>query len=313
MYKQEFSKQIQKEIEVFVKHNYPAPKVKQMYYDTVKNIANETKVTKNLDEYAMPLVEVNKEQISGLNNLHSLMYDEYIVRLQDKLFNWYKSSLREMGDKNIPSENIFRFYDSEQLRKYLDNIQPFDEDVADIERIKSMVNKLDKLDAFKAPQMKAVHETIVDKANQARKCQIAKDNSRMLQIYDRMTHFIKLQQTTVMPGFHVRNKLSNNFNNWLVIGRDVLDRNLQANAFKAMRAKGNSKELKGLTIKIDGVDMKWSDLYYLAKQHDVINEGYFAKDIGVGVKRKVYLRRLLIPNMTQLILKTSLHIRKVQR
>ena len=184
----------------------------------------------------------------------------------------------------------------EDLKKFI-NRTTQDVDDIDGKRLSRMVGNIDDIHGLKKAQVKQVNNVLVDKANQSRKCQILKDNSRMLQIYDRMTHFIKLNQTTVMPAFHIRNKLSNNFNNWLVIGRDVFDKDLQKCSFLAMRHQGDMEKLAGLTCEIDGVAMKWSDLYYLAKQYGVINEGFFARELGVGTQTKGLFKKFLRPKL----------------
>ena len=129
--------------------------------------------------------------------------------------------------------------------------------------------------------VKQVNEAIVQKANQARKIQIAKDQSRFLQLYDKFTHLIKLNQTTVLPSFHARNKISNTFNNWLGVGSDAVNVEFQKQAFKAMKNDGNVDGILKI-VKEDGTksQIAWSELYENAKKYGVVDDGFFAKELG---------------------------------
>lgn len=136
-----------------------------------------------------------------------------------------------------------------------------------------------------------VHDSIVAKANTARKLQMAKDQSRFLTMYDKFLHLMKLNQTTVMPSFHARNKVSNMFLNWLELGRDAIDPRMQKATWQAVRLHDDPEALKALkpiVFEKDGVlqVMHWDEAYDLALKHNVIDEGFFAKDIGAGAATK---------------------------
>jgi hypothetical protein len=131
--------------------------------------------------------------------------------------------------------------------------------------------------------IRQVNDAIVLRANQARKLQMAKDQSRFFQIYDKMTHLLKLNMTTVVPSFHIRNEFSNQFQSWLAVGRDALNYKFKLQALKAIKNRG-SREMKdrfNITMP-DGTvkSMEWNEAYELAKVRGVIDEGFFAKDIG---------------------------------
>ena len=142
--------------------------------------------------------------------------------------------------------------------------------------------------------VKQVNDAIVMKANQARKIQIAKDQSRFLQLYDKFLHFMKLNQTTVLPSFHIRNKLSNVYLNWLGVGRDALNPRMQRDAWKTVYHLGDVEKLKDLKpiVSDDGTKVyHWNDLYELAKSHGVIDEGFFAKDVGAGSATRGFISK----------------------
>lgn len=194
----------------------------------------------------------------------------------------------------------------QSYRSFLENKVASAASREDIDRLKELQKQFDKLNNYTPPQIKQVNSTIVEMANQSRKLQIAKDESQFLTMYDKFTHFMKVNQTVVLPAYHTRNKLSNLFNNWLAIGQDAFnkdwtiattalskyrgDKNLIDEAIK--NKKFGHKELaKGVKIAkphkeveafLDGDTMAWSDLYDLALRYDVIDTGQFAMDIGAG-------------------------------
>jgi hypothetical protein len=144
--------------------------------------------------------------------------------------------------------------------------------------------QIGKIQQFRPDLVKEVGSHIVQKANQARKIQIAKDHNRFLQVYDKFLHWIKLMQTTVMPSFHMRNYYSNNFLNWLSNGASAFNFKTQKDALKAVRSRGDVESLKDMrpVVNPDGEVFHWSDLYETGKVHGVIDEGFFAQDIGAG-------------------------------
>lgn len=155
-----------------------------------------------------------------------------------------------------------------------------------VELTQDQVNKI-------APHgvVKSVNDAIVGKANQARKLQIAKDQSNFLKMYDRFLYLIKLNQTTVLPAFHIRNKLSNLYLGWLGVGRDAVNPRMQADAFRTVKHQGDIEKLKDLrpiTIKnADGevIGVKhWNEIYEEALAHGVVDEGFFATEFGAHAK-----------------------------
>lgn len=142
---------------------------------------------------------------------------------------------------------------------------------------------------------KQVNSAIVQKANQARKLAIAKDQSRFLQVYDKFLHWMKLMQTTVMPSFHIRNKASNIFNNWLGVGKDATNPQMQMDSWRTVWHQGDIERLRELKplVSDDGTKVfHWNELYELAKTHNVIDEGFFAKDVGANAGSKGLLKRI---------------------
>lgn len=132
---------------------------------------------------------------------------------------------------------------------------------------------------------KQVNDAIVTKANQARKLAIARDEKDILKMYDKFTHFIKLMQTTIMPSFHIRNKFSNDFQNYLAVGKEAFDPRLQATALKASLAGNDLDKLKALPpiVTKDGKRVyHYDEIIDLAKVHGALDDGFFASDLGAN-------------------------------
>ena len=180
----------------------------------------------------------------------------------------------EFAQLDVEIKRILKSFDLDE-RVFDDLAMPF------IELNDSQISKL-----VDTGLVYEINEAIVDKVNMARKLQIEKDQSAFLQMYDKFTHLIKLNQTAIMPTFHIRNKAANIFNNSFAIGSDVFDIDMQKTCWKVVGAHGDVtdiKDLKPITIKKqDGTVqvMHWDEAYELATEYKVIDEGYFAKDIG---------------------------------
>lgn len=231
-----------KYIKDYMKAMWSEEKITMKYAEIHEEIMSQTKLARSLGEYATPMLELEKHQINGMNNIFARYKDDY-----NKLVKERESS----------------------ALKY--------ENYKALEKIEETFKKIARL---KAPQIVQVNDAIVQKANQARKIQINRDHNRLLDLYDKFTHFVKLNQTVVVPAFHTRNKMSNMFNNFLQIGRDAVSVKNQSDVYKVIRSDGKARLDK--VIYKDGTAHSWEEILVLAKRYGVVNEGYFAKDIGAG-------------------------------
>lgn len=150
------------------------------------------------------------------------------------------------------------------------------------------MDKMDKLavrrDKVKNPQIANVAHPIVERANRFRKIMMAKDANRFLQMYDRFTHLIKLNQTVVLPSFHARNLVANKFLSWLGVGSDVFNYKMTRDTWRAVAHDGNPDMVRG-HFPINAKDgtagvMHYTDAWHLAKERGVVDNSFFAKDIG---------------------------------
>lgn len=160
-----------------------------------------------------------------------------------------------------------------------------DAKVLDVEAVPMLQLNEKQINAFlkRSPDLvRSVNDVIVNKANQARQIQMTKDNSKFLSLYDKFTHFMKLNQTTIMPSFHMRNYNSNNYLNWLGVGFDAVRVSMQRDAWKTAHALGDAEKLKDLQpiVNDKGDVWHWNEIYEQTKIHDGIDEGFFARDIG---------------------------------
>lgn len=132
--------------------------------------------------------------------------------------------------------------------------------------------------------VRQMSKQIVEEANSARMLQIQRDNSRMLQIYDKFTIWLKAMQTAVMPAFHIRNFQGNLFQNWLAVGAEAFNPKTIKQTFEVSRRIQDRDWLAQLDP-IEFVDkngsgqaIHWTKIVDEAIVHGVINEGFFAKD-----------------------------------
>lgn len=263
---------------------------RKLYMDNLENFLGNTGTTGMLDNIATPMAQLDDAKIGGLHKaLDDLKY-RYSEHIKDKFASFYGVSRKELKAIGIDDLNTMKM----RLFTALDHADSVG-DTVDVDRISRILKRFDELDNLSSPQIKQVNNTIVEKANQARKLQIIKDNNDFLSIYDKVTHFMKLNQTAVLPAFHARNKLSNMFNNWLEIGYDAINLDFQKKALNVM--KGNiTDELFEITAK-DGTitKIKWGDLYQAAQDYGAIDSGVFAREIGVGKTSKGLLDKFKVP------------------
>lgn len=267
----DLDKFINAQIDNYLKSNYPDDKIKEIFDGFHKMALKKSELPKgSLGDEAMPMVELNGKQIKGIRTEWDDAYDEYLQTLN-------RSQMRalERGDNT---------------------------------RLRELEKRFEKLAKRTPPQIKQVNDAIVMKANQARKLQRAKDQNRFLQLYDKFLHFMKLNQTVVAPSFHMRNKASNIFLNWLGTGRDAVNKDWQIASTILAKNEGDASKIKEIiengkfgskqlgrpvdipnphpslqqALNLNNGQLHWTDVYELAVRYDVIDSGQFARDIGAG-------------------------------
>lgn len=295
MYKKRVSELINAEIAKFLDENYPDVVRRQLYTDNIQGILGSSDLSGALDDLAIPMVELNHAQIKGITDVYGAIKIKYFNHIKNHLLRFASSKYYEMNKAKLPKQietDILRL-DNNGLRQYLNNLLPKYDEI-DTARIQRIISKLDVHDGLDDLQIRNVNEAIVQKANQSRKLQIIKDHNRFLDMYDKFTHFIKLQQTAVIPAFHLRNKMSNMFNSWLVVGGDAVNVDFQRKAWQAIKQTGDVNGVLKIT-NLDGTvnTINWSELYDIAKNHNVIDDGYYAADLGVGRTSRGLLKKYI--------------------
>lgn len=254
--------EVQDAVNRYMKSTVARDEIKQVRGAMLTETLNKAGIDeKILTDFKVPMVELEKHQIRGLYEAHAEIMDRY-----------HKSIY---GSKKGRLASAIKYGDDDSYGRVMKSI--------------------DRINAFRQPQIKQMNDAIVQKANQARKLQIAKDESRFLQVYDKLTHLLKLNMTTIVPAFHLRNKMANMYLNWLNIGRDAFDFKLQKKAIEVIRAEGKGLDRDVLVIKRpDGSmdNMTWTEVYAEARALGVIDEGFFAKDIGASAKTKGVIKGL---------------------
>lgn len=168
---------------------------------------------------------------------------------------------------------------SPDINKFIENdFSPFEF----VNYIKNVSKNIEAFDITK--QMKHVSDSITMKANQARKAQILKDQSRFLMAYDKVTSLLKLNMTVVNPAFHMRNLYSNAFQTYLSLGISALNPKFQAQTLKALNSKGRlaSDAVIEVTDKSGNItEIHWSDVLEQAKARGVLGKDYFNEEASM--------------------------------
>lgn len=222
--------------------------------DGHKPVVNVGLLKSEIDEYAKKEVDrhIREAKKAGIN---------LTSERKDEIFDMSKETFLK-----------FLKIDSKALS---DNIKPFIV-LDDLETAHHVASKVPKL------KPRTMHENIINKSNLARDVQIKKDGGRLINLFDKLTHFWKINVTAVTPGFHIRNKTSNMLQNYLAIGKDAFDADLHKIAHRAVTKKGTF-DMKDVLHGIDKDGNKHvyslAEEYQVAKSLGVIDEGFFAKDL----------------------------------
>jgi endonuclease YncB( thermonuclease family) len=246
---------LEPDVEQFVKDYIASGKPKENYDTFLDHGFSHLGMNKeNYKELSTPLLHVSSEQAQAINQ-------------------YYESTLQGLKDK------YQKYFDElDTARQYGDEVSP--ETLAKLEEHDATLKSLAPL------EIKQMNDVIVHKANMARELQFAKNRNGLVKIYDKFTHLLKLNQTAIMPSFHVRNAKSNLFQVWLAVGSDIGDVGMHRQVYDIIKNNGDISALKDMSpLAIKDKDgnvigsMNWDEVYNLAKSHGVVNEGFFAKDL----------------------------------
>jgi endonuclease YncB( thermonuclease family) len=253
--------EIKEMIENYLKTSITPEVASEFRREAMQKVLADTGVGEQaLGSYKLPMVELSDVNLAGFKKVHEDIKAEFSEMIYGEGARFSKAT--NSGDDDY---------------------------------IKRVLGDIRKLEAYKPAQVAQVNDAIVQKANQARKIQLAKDEHRFLQMYDKMTHLIKLNMTTVVPSFHMRNLVANTYLTWLNIGRDAFDVKLHKKAFQVVRNSGQKVDADVLTYKLPNGEihaMPWTEVWNEAKSLGVVDEGFFAKDIGASAKTSGVIPKL---------------------
>lgn len=226
---------------------------------------------------------------------NELMYDD---KFQQSLLDMFGTQIR--GRTKIPQGEKIVISVSE-LRRYVNKSkagQPHDV-------LKSLGFTETILDNYKAPLIEITNEnlrnfmpyaeelkffslppSIYEYANKMGKIQLENDTNSLLNIYDRFLHLYKLNVTAVSPGFHVRNAISNYFQNWLDTGSEVFNPKTNAEASQILKySKGNGKS--GKIVSRFGKEYTYDEIIEYARRTGVYDSGFFASEVPQKLNSKL--------------------------
>lgn len=126
--------------------------------------------------------------------------------------------------------------------------------------------------------MYGVNNIMVDKANRLAKIQKAKDINVLLKLHDKFLHLYKMNVTAVIPGFHVRNKYSNMFQNYLDIGSEAISPKNQKQALDILTGK------EGFIKTRFGKKISYEDIRQQMSAHGLMDSGYFTSELHQKIK-----------------------------
>lgn len=293
-FKQLKNKNINAYIEKFVNETFPKERLNQMHIRYVDDFVNGSGASGALDDLAMPMIKLNDDIVKQFKQRFDDTIAKFTDNIREQLISIEKQMYFEKFGKKMDEKQLKKLFNltPEEIGKHLDRLakQADDVDIVHINRIKE---NLDYLNNVHPLQVRQVNDAIVLRANQMRQLQIERDNSRFLQIFDRVTHLIKINQTAVLPAFHTRNKLSNMFNSFLGTGYDAFSWDFQKQTFDVIKKQGNVEGALKITRPDGTIDaIQWKDLYQEAFAHGAITEGFFAKDIGAGASQTGVIKGL---------------------
>ena len=298
LYESEIKAKVTNEVvQEFVTTNFTDDVRKAMKEEYVTQFLDSTNMRGALDDVSMPLLQVDDNVIKG----SKIVAGQLQARYMEKIIKDFARFSTRQGEKydDVYSRVYAAFnnglIDIDDIKKaYKGAIETANN--ANYAKLTRMLKRIDDMENVPIFEVGQVQQSIVQKANQARQLQIMKDNNQMLQFVDRFTHFIKVNQTAVMPAFHTRNKLANMFNNWLAIGADAYDVDLQKKIYKGMKFKsGEATADEFIEVMVGGKkqSVSMSELIDMAHDYGVIDKGIFAVEIGTDKSTKGALSKIL--------------------
>lgn len=128
--------------------------------------------------------------------------------------------------------------------------------------------------------IRALNGTLVDEVNKVAIKQQVRDSNVLLKLHDKALHLWKLNATTVSPGFHVRNKFGNLFNNYLAVGQEALSPENHKTAYDILSGKSGTFVTNG------GKKIDYSKIRKYMEKQGILDSGYFTEEMRKNLNKE---------------------------
>jgi hypothetical protein len=115
-------------------------------------------------------------------------------------------------------------------------------------------------------------DVATEMVNRMGKIQMDDTRNSFLKVYDKFLRLWKLNQTSINPGFHLRNAFSNQFNNYLAGGAEAVNPQTQLEAYQILNSADG-------VLKLNGKDYTYEQIRTMFGKQGLMNEGAFTKDL----------------------------------
>lgn len=255
--------------------------------NAVKYIAGKP-LNPKLDGYktVIPFTELNRlfQRISTNNKLLDLDdYGSAVDGIEDLMTSSYEfDDVMKIINKE-KAEKITKIYDSllDDLAISKDFFTP---NIAYVELNNSQLDALDAMmrnyspfigkDIKTYPVAWQIREPLFEKLNRLSFIQVKKQQHELLNLYDKNLLIYKIWNSSLNPGFHGQNAVSNIFANYMANGIAALNPVKNKRAYQIYKNTNPQKLLK-----IGDDTLTYEQVRHLATEHGIIDDTFFKSDI----------------------------------
>ena len=274
----------------FIDENLTDEIRKKIYQGNLGSMLERSQVGQLIDDVGLPLSPLSDEHISGLNDVQYIIksrYEDNITKQVMKMYGIKADTIDDFKKIHTFDEIVAMVENAKSL--YNADMNKLKNSQVDLSSIKRVEKRIKEYQELASPQIRQLEDYIIEKSNRSRNLQLVKDGNDMLNMFDKFTHFIKVNQTTIHPSFHLRNNNSNAFNNWLAVGNDAYNVKYKLNAISLI--KGNTVD--DVIVDVAGRKHNWKDLYNEAVNQGILDDNMFAVEIGAGAQSKGLFNKII--------------------
>ena len=122
-------------------------------------------------------------------------------------------------------------------------------------------------------------ETVANKLNTLGKIQREETENAFWNVYDKFQRLWKVQNTSLIPGFHLRNAMSNTFQSFLNVGAEALNPATHTTAIQGLRGKYVGKDGLSIVIKTGKKSYTLEQIMEQAYKLGVLGQEMFYDDL----------------------------------